>query len=415
MNTVQMRSLWCGLLAAVAMVGLTGNGLPARAAFEPPSSPRPDSPAIDDAAWAKRGDAAADYSAGLAGHAVLIMHEGKVVYERYDNGWTATKPHMLASGTKSFTGVMAMFAVQDGLLELDELACNTLTEWREDPRKSKVTVRMLLNLSSGLDPAEDTIGSAGAARLRGGRLSRGDGQMPVDDKFAAAIAVKAVNEPGKKFVYGPSHYYAFGELLQRKLEARHDDDPKFPQTVSSYMQARVFEPLEIEVGYFGKDAEGNPNLPGGCFLTAREWVKFGEFVRLNGAVAAPTSNDPNAKKQLLKPDLLAQCFEPSKANAAYGLTWWLPGNAAAADSSTGDADLPLRDRLRERALRAEASAPIKDAAGKPVRVWMAAGLGKQRLYVLPDHDLVIVRFAENGTEGRRFADAAFLKPILDVK
>lgn len=411
MNGSLMRSLWRGLLAAVAMVGLTGNGLPARAAFEPPSSPRPESPAIDDAQWARRGDAAADYSAGFAGRAVLIMHEGRVVYERYDNGWAASRPHMLASGTKSFTGVMAMFAVQDGLLALDERACDTIAEWRVDPRKNRITVRMLLDLSSGLDPAEDTIGSAGGARLRGGRLTRSDGPK-VDDKFAAAVAVEATSEPGERFVYGPSHYYAFGELLQRKLEARHEEDPKFPATVRAYLDARIFDPLDIEVGHLGQDAKGNPNLPGGCFLTAREWAKFGEFVRLHGAVRAPTDADPGAMKQLLRPELLAECFVPSRANPAYGLTWWLPGNAAAAEGDAGEAEMPLRDRLRQRALRAEASAKIKDAHGRDVRVWMAAGLGKQRLYVLPDQDLVIVRFAENSGEGRRFSDAEFLRRVL---
>jgi len=343
------------------------------------------------------------------------MHEGQVVYERYDHEWSASKPHMLASGTKSFTGVMAMFAVQNGLLTLDELACDTIIEWRDDPRKSKITIRMLLNLSSGLDPGEDTIGSAGALRLRGRRLSGGDGEKAVDDKFAAAVAVEAINEPGKRFVYGPSHFFALGELLQRKLEARHEADPKFPQTVMSYMQARIFEPLKINIAFFGKDAKGNPNLPGGCFLTAREWAKFGEFVRLNGAVRKAADGNADTLTQLLKPELLAQCFEPSKANRGYGLTWWLPGDAATGGTSTSDADMPLRDRVRARALRAEAEGLIKDSSGKNHRVYMAAGLGKQRLYVLPDQGLVIVRFAENAAEGRGFDNAEFLKRALGVE
>ncbi|MBX3404871.1 MAG: serine hydrolase [Phycisphaeraceae bacterium] len=408
-RTLLRRGVWAVVVASFALSAAT------RA--QPAAPPRADAPTgaqVEGETWQKRGDAAADYSARFAGRAVLITHRGRVVYERYDGGWTASRPHMLASGTKSFTGVLAMFAVQDGLLSLDERACDTLDEWREDPRKSKITVRMLLNLSSGLDPAEDTIGSAGALRLRGGRLLRGDGPR-VDDKFAAAIAVEATGEPGARFVYGPSHFYAFGALLQRKLEARREDDPTFPATVRAYLDARIFKPLKIDVAFLGQDAQGNPNLPGGCFLAAREWAKFGEFVRLNGAIAAPTEHDPGAKRQLLRPELLAQCFEPSKANPAYGLTWWLPGNAAAAGGDAGEADLPLRDRLRQRALRAEASAKIKDSAGNDVRVWMAAGLGKQRLYVLPDHDLVIVRFAENGAEGRGFRDAEFLGRVLGVE
>ncbi len=423
MRTLLSYSAWGVLCGVAGIVWLATNACganldagepPIVAASRPAASPPAESPpaatGTDSAAWARRGDSAAEYSAGFSGRAVLIMHDGRVVYERYDHDWAASRPHMLASGTKSFTGVAAMFAVQDGLLTLDELASDTITEWREDAKRSRITVRMLLNLSSGLDPAEDTIGSAGALRLRGGRLSRGQGGVP-DDKFAAAIGVEAINEPGKVFVYGPSHFYAFGELLQRKLEARHDEDPAFPDTVMAYMQTRIFEPLKIEIGFFGKDAKGNPNLPGGCFLTAREWAKFGEFVRLGGAVRT-FQNGGEVLKPLLRPELLAQCFERSKANAAYGLTWWLPGEAAAGATGTDEADMPLRDRVRARVLRAEASGAIRDAEGKNVRVYMAAGLGKQRLYVLPDQGLVIVRFAENAAEGRGFKDAEFLRRVM---
>jgi hypothetical protein len=77
--------------------------------------------------------------------------------------------------------------------------------------------------------------------------------------------------------------------------------------------------------------------------------------------------------------------------------------------------MPLRDRLFQRAVRAEVSPKIKDASGEDVRAWMAAGLGKQRLYVLPDHGLVIVRFAENTAAGRGFEDAEFLGRVLGVR
>jgi CubicO group peptidase (beta-lactamase class C family) len=68
---------------------------------------------------------AADYSTKLVGQAVLVQQGGQVIFERYDNNWSADAPHPLASGTKSFTGVAAIFAVQDGLLTLDELAADT--------------------------------------------------------------------------------------------------------------------------------------------------------------------------------------------------------------------------------------------------------------------------------------------------
>ncbi|MFM8401654.1 MAG: serine hydrolase domain-containing protein, partial [Pirellula sp.] len=107
---------------------------------------------------------AADYSKQFNGHGVLIQHRGKILYERYDD-WGKETPHMLASGTKSFSGVLAMFAVQDGLLELDELVCQTITEWKEDPQKNKITIRHLLTLSSGLEPADAAFPTRNAALL----------------------------------------------------------------------------------------------------------------------------------------------------------------------------------------------------------------------------------------------------------
>jgi hypothetical protein len=45
---------------------------------------------------------------------------------------------------------------------------------------------------------------------------------------------------------------------------------------------------------------------------------------------------------------------------------------------------------------------------------MAAGLGKQRLFVIPEYELVVVRFAEPTREGQGFRDADFVKPILEA-
>ncbi len=83
-------------------------------------------PAIDNC------QAAAEYSHSQHGTGVLVMVRGEVIFEDYAPGWTADKPHLLASGTKSFCGVMAACAVHDGLLKLDEKVAETLTEWKEE-------------------------------------------------------------------------------------------------------------------------------------------------------------------------------------------------------------------------------------------------------------------------------------------
>src|SRR5688500_10211486 len=56
--------------------------------------------------------AAAEYSKSQAGHALVVMFDGKVIFEQYDNGGAMEKPHYLASGAKCFVGPAAVAAVQ---------------------------------------------------------------------------------------------------------------------------------------------------------------------------------------------------------------------------------------------------------------------------------------------------------------
>jgi CubicO group peptidase (beta-lactamase class C family) len=390
-----------------------------------------------------RFEAAAAYSDRYAGRVVLIQRGGEVVFERAVSGWSTERPHPLASGTKSFTGVLAMMAVQDGLLTLDELASDTLSEWKSDERKSKITVRQLLTLSSGLTPGDAKLTSGGGGRLLGqgaddrarrlGIEGRTRANQPAD-LAKASLELECISEPGSKFQYGPSHFYAFCELLNRKLGARRAKGKgDLPATTGEYLQRRIFDELGMSKARIGRDRAGNPNLPGGGLVSARDWVKFGQFVLDGGRVRGPDG----AKKSVLAPELLAQCFEPSNANGAYGLTWWLrnsPEGAVAAsiadmgggpagegDAVAGRRRERLGDRLRDgagqsgqAARQADQNLVMTGPHGKPVTVYMAAGLGKQRLYVVPQRDMVVVRFAEATSEGRGFDDRAFLGPILGL-
>ena len=365
-------------------------------------------------------DQAADYSASLSGRAVLVLHRGQPVFERYDGGWTADRPHMLASGSKSFVGVIAMFAVQDQLISLDELASDTLTEWKDDPRKSKITIRHLLTLTSGLAPADAAFPNRNQAlgsrnpilRQRQERIERQDSEdrlrnLSTGNWYHDSLQVPSRYEPGERFEYGPSHFYVFGELLNRKLAGQSQIEA---DSIEAYSRKRLFQPLGIEIGYWSKDKAGNVNLPGGLFLTAQDWSKFGQFVLDQGKATGPNGTS----QELLKSELLDECFVPSSANPNYGLTWWLDGNREEADSGMSQSRSRLdQANLRQRALNAEAEVQL-ETDGKPLRVMMAAGLGKQRLYVIPDLQLVIVRFAEPTAEGRDFQNQAFLEPIVEA-
>ena len=286
---------------------------------------------------------AAAYSGRHNGSAIVVVSGGEVVFEEYARGAGAQEPHRLASGTKSFWGVVAMAAVEDGLLTLDEIVADTLVEWQDDPSKSRIRVRHLLDFTSGLDPAV--------------RLLRGDPKS--DDKFKLVLGVRSLDTPGNSFAYGPSHLFAFGAFLQRKLKAAGRlSDPVV------YLKERILDPIGMRVGHWTRDAAGNPIMPAGAYVAPLEWAKFGELLNKKGAWKG---------RQIVASNLISQVFEGSRANAAYGLTLWL--------NQDGPHDLA-----------------------------MAAGAGKQRLYVIPSRDLVIVRQGESRGDG--WSDNEFLSLVL---
>lgn len=284
--------------------------------------------------------AARDYNAATNGEALLILHDGKVLLDCVDNGYEAAREHELASGTKSFSGIVAALMVEEGLMKWDEFACETLTEWKGDER-AKITIRMLLSLCAGLPPEQDAL------------------QGPAtQDKYAYAVALKCRHEPGKRFEYGPAQYYCFGEIVKRKLKDKGED-------IKSYFTRKVGEPLGMKFTW-RVDGAGNPHVPHGVFITAREWAKFGEWVRLGGMCG---------DKRLVKQEFMDECFKPGKANRNYGLTWWLGGGADEDGESEGKV--------------------ATTDAGVPQDLVFAAGKGKQRLMISRDAKLTIVRLAND--------------------
>jgi len=313
------------------------------------------------AAAAGSYDAAADYSKAHKGLAVVVLKGNKVVYERYDNGGEMNQPVGLASGTKSFNCATAVAAQVDGLLTLDEKAADTLTEWQSDPRKSQITIRQLLEYSSGIKGDEAEWKAAITSNV-----------------YADSVQAPALYQPGAGYRYDPPQTSAYTQLLTRKLKvAGLKEDPL------AYLTRRVFSPIGLSVGTWRRDVAGNPLMAGGAALTARDWLKYGQLMLNKG-----TWNG----KQILPADKLAECVEPSATFAGYGLNWWL--NAPVPKGQvTAQFQIPLDGRDMY--------------PGGPTDMYIAAGAGKERLYVIPSQSLVIVRFALNGD--RDWDDAQFLK------
>lgn len=305
-----------------------------------------------------RFEAAAKYSSEHRGVAVLVMKGDKIVFEDYASPFGEELPWILASGTKSFSGVMCAAAIEDKLISgFDEKVSDTITEWKNDPRKSKITIRQLLSLTSGLDA----------------------GQIGLVPSYSDAITKAANYEPGTHFEYGPVPFQIFGEVMRRKLMPKNE-------TVDAYIKRRILDPIGLEVAVWRK-SEGQPLLPQGVALTAREWVKFGKLLRDRGKWNG---------KQLIAEKLLAELIVGSKVNPAYGITFWLNADGTGPSGSgrkslSGDVG----------------SKKISDG----LDIFMAAGAGNQRLYIMPSKDMAVVRFGAFG----EYDDREFIKKLLGEK
>ena len=311
---------------------------------------------------------AAKYSESRRGSAVLVMQNGRTVFEHYANGGSANRGWPILSGTKSFWGIAALVAAHEGLFKLDDPVSDTITEWKNDPRKSQITIRQLLNQTDGIE---------GASRLQ---------RPSIRDRNAMAIALPSVAEPGSAFIYGPSHLQIFSELLRRKLGGR---------SVISYFETHVANRLGLRSLKYKKDARGNPLPATGFELTARVWARLGELVVGNGNYH---------RRQIAPSSALREAFAGSQINPDYGLTFWLNDQA-----STGrEADMERMIDLPWENAHWSGVCICKDA---PADMVVALGSHYQRLFIIPSLKAIIVRQGSGGN----FSDAQFLRLVLGRK
>jgi len=303
-------------------------------------------------------EAAAKYSMSFGGQTMVVMYDGNIIFERYENGGSPERLQMLASGSKSFVGIAAVAAVEDGLIKLDDKVSDVIEEWRKDTLKAQITYRQLLNLTSGLTA----------------------GIPPTRFPSWKDIAGKPMTgKPGQQFKYGGSSLNTFAYALQLKMGN---------ESFENYFKRWILDPLGIKVQWRFRCADGNPQVAGGAFMTARDWAKFGEFVRLGGKIG---------DKQLIDSKTLSECFQGTEHNPAYGLAWWLKKSV----NSKLMSQIPLLSFEWGK---------IANSAWLPDDLVAACGAGKQRLYVIPSLKLVVVR---QGNLSSKFNDVHFLKILLE--
>jgi predicted RNA-binding protein with PIN domain/CubicO group peptidase (beta-lactamase class C family) len=311
--------------------------------------------------------AAAKYCAARKSYTLLVKHRGKVIHESFANGGKRGQPHRIYSGTKGFWGLAAMAAVEDGIINLDEHVADTITEWKDDARRQKITMEQLMDFTGGLER---------------GLAIHEDG---LKNRNTMAIKRPMVAAPGKSFIYGPSQLQVFHEVLRRKLA-----DSKRKESPTRYLERRVLKPLGLGSQRYIPDAAGNPLLAAGFMMSAGQWAKLGDCLLKEGA---PVLN-PSSFKTLL---------EGSSANAAYSFGFW--NNRAAGRMAPREIDI---EDMLEVDWDKQSWSRVCIGKSAPADLIACIGSGYQRLYAIPSRELVIVRQGTNV----RFSEGELLRTLL---
>ena len=194
----------------------------------------------------------------------LVIQSDSVLYEEYRDGWTPETLSNIFSATKSIVGLLVGIAHQEGYIEsLDDKVGKYLPEFNEGD-KSKITVRNLLTMSSGLnwDEAYTALISKTTEAYYGNNIRD------------LVMNLEPVEDPGVRYSYKSGDT----QLLSFVLEAA------IPVTISEYAEEKLWKPIQT-----GNDALWNLDREGGdektycCFnTTARDLAHLGRLVLHNG-------------------------------------------------------------------------------------------------------------------------------------
>ncbi len=241
--------------------------------------------------------------------ALVVMQGGRVIAERYAPGYGPETRLISWSMAKSVTATLVGLMVADGRLALDEPA--PVAEW-QTPRdgRAKITLRHLLHMSSGLDHTEMAEGDVEIFDADTPRMLFLDGRENVA-RYAETRPLEA--NPGEKFEYSSATSNILADIMTRSLTESKDPEVR-RDAMLEYARGRLFEPLGMNSAFIEFDRNGT--MLGGSIIhaTARDWAKFGEFLRNNGSVRAA---------QLLPTSWTRFMKTPSKNDSSYGGRIWL--------------------------------------------------------------------------------------------
>ncbi|MBY0274245.1 beta-lactamase family protein [Candidatus Binatia bacterium] len=320
---------------------------PALPPMSGPALVEPDDPALRaalDRAFAETDDPPHHWT-----KAVVVAHAGRIVAERYADGYGIDTPLPGNSVTKSVTSALIAILVREGRLRVDERAPVAAWANPHDPRHA-ITIDELLRMTSGLPLDESFGGWDRAARL----------WFLEPDQAAYAESASLESPPGTAWRYSDGGYAILARIVRDRVGGSADD-------VLRFAHDELFAPLGMEHAVLQLDSTGTPVGSRGMLATARDWTRFGQLFLTDGLAG---------QRRILPEGWVAYATTRS-LDAGYGAGFWLDVTDALIPSWGIRWGLPHAPR---------------DA-------YFARGYLGQYVVVVPSADLVVARFGTSHGPG----------------
>ena len=275
--------------------------------------------------------------------AITVVHQGKLIAEKYADGVATDTPLLGWSMGKSVTALMVGLLVEDGTLVPNAPA--PVPEWgiaAGDPR-AEITLDQLLRMSSGLEFEETYEAATDVTQMLSNE----------PDTAAFAASKPLAGPPDTIWSYSSGTTNIVSSIIRRSVGDSL-------QAYYEFSQRRLFRPLGIRTAVFEADRSGNFIGSSYLYASARDWARLGQFCLQNGEWDG---------QQLLPDDWQDYLLTPTPTMPAnlYGAHFWL--NRDPVD--------PAQKRL---------------FPTLPSDAYYMGGYQGQVVLVIPSEDLVITRF-----------------------
>lgn len=294
--------------------------------------------------------------------AIVVAQNGRILGERYGEGFSAETPLLGWSMTKTVTAAIIGTLVGEGRLSLDQ--DDLFEEWETDER-GEITISDLMAMSSGLEFNEDYGDVTDVTRM-----------LFLEPDMVSFAANKPQAEPrGTVFSYSSGTTNLLSDVWQDAF-ANQAEAMNWPRKT-------LFGPLRMTSAVLETDSRGTFVGSSYLYATGRDWARFGEFLRNDGVWEG---------KQIL-PEGFAQWMreEAPASNGVYGRgQLWLKGPGRDEPGVAGDASLDL-----------------------PEDAFWLRGHDGQSVIVIPSQGLVIVRLGLTPSN-RNYRPQTLVRAVIDA-